>query len=256
MARMQLVELDAWFRDIMRIADLEGIDPSLNGIQVTRRNSEVSRIAFAVDACVETFHRAVEQGADMLLVHHGIFWGRESRLTGAHYQRIRYLVENDLALYAVHLPLDMHPEFGNNAGMAAALRLREVRPFGTFKGQQIGCTGLLPEAQSIEEIAQTLFGGTDQTLGVLPFGPRQIRSVGLVSGGAPLEVEEAISEHLDLYVTGDAAHQVYHRAMETGINVIFGGHYLTETWGVRLLSERVARESDMETLFIDVPTGL
>ncbi len=256
MGTMQLVELDALFRDLMRLEDVASIDPSLNGLQVSRHRSEVTRVAFAVDACMETFRRAAQQQADLLFVHHGIFWGRETRLTGAHYERIRFLIENDLALYAVHLPLDMHPEFGNNAGMAAALGLNEVRPFGTFKGQQVGCAGTLSEPRTIEQITQTLFGGTEQVLGLLPFGPRDVRTVGLVSGGAPHEVEEAIAERLDLYITGDAAHTVYHRALETGINVIFGGHYLTETWGVRLLAERLAAQTDVETLFIDLPTGL
>ena len=256
MTRMQLVELDAWFRDLLRLDDLAGIDPSLNGIQVSRRNTGITRVAFAVDACMETFRRAVEQNADLLFVHHGIFWGHETRLTGAHYERIRFLIENDLALYAVHLPLDMHPEVGNNAGMAAALGLHELRPFGTYRGQQIGYAGILPESRTIDQVAQTLFGGSEQTLGMLPFGPREIRSIGLVSGGAPHEVEEAIAARLDLYVTGDAAHTVYHRAMETGMNVIFGGHYLTETWGVRQLSRKLAASSDLDTIFIDVPTGL
>ena len=169
MRSMHLVELDAWFRDAMSIDDLEGIDSSLNGLQVTRHTTEISRVAFAVDACLETFRRAVEQQADMLFVHHGIFWGHESRLTGTHYERIRFLIENDLALYAVHLPLDMHPEFGNNAGMAAALGLVELRPFGTYKGQTIGCAGRLPQPRSIEQVAQTLFGGSEHTLGILPF---------------------------------------------------------------------------------------
>jgi dinuclear metal center YbgI/SA1388 family protein len=256
MTGMQLAELDVWFRDRMRISDLAGIDGSLNGIQVTRREPEIGCVAFAVDACMETFRRAVEQGADMLLVHHGIFWGHERTLTGTHFDRIRFLLENDLALYAVHLPLDMHPQFGNNAGMASVLGLTGVRPFGSYKGQQIGCAGVLPEPRTIEQICSTLFGGAAQTLGVLPFGPREIRTVGLVSGGAPHEVEEAIADGLDLYITGDASHTVYHRAMEEKINVVFGGHYLTETWGVQLLSKLLAEQTGIRTFFIDVPTGL
>lgn len=256
MTVMQLTELDVWFRDQMRIDDLAGIDPSLNGVQVTRREQEIDCVAFAVDACMETFRRAVEQNAQMLVVHHGIFWGHETVLTGTHYERIRFLLENDLALYAVHLPLDMQPDFGNNAGMAAALGLKDIRPFGRYKGYQIGCAGVLPEVRTVEQVCRTLFGGTDQTLGVLPFGPREIRTVGLISGGAPNEVEEAITDGLDLYITGDAAHTVYHRAMEEKINVVFGGHYLTETWGVRLLSKLLAEQTGVKTVFIDVPTGL
>lgn len=256
MTGMRMVELDMWLRDQMNIDAMASVDNSLNGIQVERHNPEVSCVAFAVDACMGTFQRAVEQTADVLFVHHGLFWGKESTITGAHYERIRFLIEHDLALYAVHLPLDMHPEFGNNAGMAAALGLEQVRPFGWYKGHQIGFAGTLPRSQSMEQICRTLFGGTDSVLGILPFGPRDISSVGLVSGGAPYEVEQAISEGLDCYITGDAQHTVYHRAMEEKINVIFGGHYLTETWGVRLLSLRLAEETGLRTSFIDVPTGL
>ena len=256
MTGMRMVELDRWLRDQMNIDAMASVDNSLNGIQVERHNPEVSCVAFAVDACMETFQRAVEQKADVLFVHHGLFWGKEATITGTHYERIRFLIEHDLALYAAHLPLDMNPEFGNNAGMAAALGLEQVRPFGWYKGHQIGFAGRLPSPQSMEQICATLFGGTEAPLSMLPFGPREIQSVGLVSGGAPYEVEQAISEGLDCYITGDAQHTVYHRALEEKINVIFGGHYLTETWGVRLLSLRLAEAMGVRTVFIDVPTGL
>jgi len=252
---MTVQELDAYLRSQLRIDDLARTDSSHNGFQVGRRKQEVSRVACAVDACMETFRRAAEWNADVVLTHHGLFWGRVIPVTGGHYERLRFLMEHDIALYALHLPLDMHPEFGNNAVMARELGLEELQEFGLYKGFPIGFRGVLPQPRSLSQITDTLFGGNEEALGILPFGPEEIRSVGLVSGGATFEVHEAISEDLDLYITGDASHTVYHTALEAHINVIFGGHYLTEVWGPRALGERLNRDTGLETVFIDVPTG-
>lgn len=253
---MNLPELDAYFQTLLNIPFWTARDASSNGLQVSRKNEQIRKAAFAVDASLQSFHRAAETGADILVVHHGLFWGRVQPLTGSHYERIRFLMENDLALYAIHLPLDAHPEVGNNYGMASRLGLKDVEPFGEYKGAKIGCKGRLTEPQSLDRIAQTLVGGREKALEILRFGPAEVTTIGLVSGGAPQELTQAIDERLDLYVTGDASHQAYHTAMEAGINVIFGGHYATETWGVRLLAERLKKDTGLETLFLDLPTGL
>lgn len=253
---MLLLELDHYLRSHTAIDELRSVDKSLNGIQVGRRNQEVRRVACAVDACAETFDRAADWRADVLLVHHGLYWGREIPLTGDHYERVRKLMDADIALYAVHLPLDMHPEFGNNAEMAKALKLRETKPFGKYHGYEIGVSGNLAPAVRREEVVSTLFADLSNPLAVLPFGPDTVSSVGIVSGGAVFEVEQAIEQGLDLYITGDASHTVYHRCMEAGINVIFGGHYATEVWGPRALGVRLSKDLGLETTFIDVPTGL
>ncbi len=253
---MLLQELDHYLRSHLAIDELQAVDKSLNGIQVGRRTQDVRRVACAVDACAETFDRAAEWGADVLVVHHGLYWGRVLPLTGEHYERIRKLMDADIALYAVHLPLDMHPEFGNNAEMAKALHLKETKPFGKYHGYEIGVSGRLEPAVRREEVVDSLFADLGNPLAVLPFGPEMVSSVGIVSGGAVFEVEQAIEQGLDLYITGDASHTVYHRCMEAGINVVFGGHYATEVWGPRALGERVAKDLGLETSFIDVPTGL
>jgi dinuclear metal center YbgI/SA1388 family protein len=254
--RMQLRELDQALRSILAIDTMRGSDPSINGFQVERRTQEVSRVACAVDACMESFRRAVEWKADVLFVHHGLFWGHESPITGSHGERIRFLIENDLALYAAHLPLDMHPQLGNNAQMARALALEGVRPFGNYHGTNIGVSGRLPEPATVGSVCETLFGGRGEALSVLPFGPEQVETVAVVSGGAPKLLGEAIRKGIDLFITGDASHTVYHEALEAGTNVVFGGHYLTEVWGVRAVGSYLAAEFGLETTFLDVPTGL
>lgn len=258
---MLLSEIDGYFRGLMRIDELSRTDISMNGIQISAGDGDpsvvnVKKAAFAVDACMETFARAVEQGADMLFVHHGLFWGKAVQVCGAHFRRLKYLIENNLVLYASHLPLDMHPQFGNNAGICASLGITDPEPFGDYHGLKIGFKGLLPEACSLDDVLDKLSLTADRALSVLPFGPKEIRRIAVVSGCAPDEVYQAMEEKADLYITGDASHQIYHPCLENRINLICGGHYHTETWGVKLLCERAAADLGLETVFIDVPTGL
>jgi dinuclear metal center YbgI/SA1388 family protein len=253
---MLIGELDAVFRGILDFETTQGIDTSINGLQVETKDGEIRRVAFAVDASMESFKRAVSLQADLLFVHHGILWADVQPLTGGNYRRIRYLIENDLALYAAHLPLDCHPEIGNNAVMARRLGLAELQPFGAYRGLKIGFKGVSPQSLSLDEICARLFGKKESCLAVLPFGPRDVKTVGIVSGGAPESAYQAIDEGLDLLVTGDASHQLYHPCLEAGINVVFGGHYQTERWGVQALSERLEGVADLETCLIEIPTGL
>jgi len=233
-----------------------GKDKSLNGLQVGRRNPEVHRVAFAVDACLQSFERAVAAGADLLVVHHGLFWGEPLAVTGDHQRRLRFLMDNDLALWASHLPLDAHPTLGNNAGLADALGLADRQPFGAYRGTKIGFKGSLPAPLTLDRVCEVLFHGRENALQILPFGKPLVTTVGLVSGGATSELADAIAEGLDLYITGDADHTIHHQALEAGINVISGGHYATETWGVRLLAAHLHKEVGLSTVFLDLPTGL
>ena len=253
---MKLSELDAYLTDLLLIDEFTKSDASWNGVQVECSDKDITRVAVAVDAAAESIARAADWGADVLLVHHGLFWGRAERVTGVHYRRLAHLLKADMALYAVHLPLDAHESLGNNAQMAQHLGLTDVRPFGDYKGTPIGVAGSLAEPARTEEVALKLFGTTDDLLGILPFGPAENHTVGIISGGAPRDVTQAIDQGLDLFITGDAAHTVYHHCLETGINVMFGGHYSTETWGVRAVGEHLKEHLGMESTFIDLPTGL
>ncbi len=247
---MTLHELDAWLRAFLSLPAFDGIDPSRNGFQVSCTAPEVRKVAFAVDASRESFRRAAEADAQVLFVHHGIIWEKPERIVGTLYERIRLLIEKNVALYAVHLPLDQHPEVGNNIGIARHLGLSNVEPFGSFKGMKIGFKGSLSAPARLEDIVRRLPGRT------LPFGPELIRTVGVVSGGAPWEVMQAVEEGLDLYVTGEPSHGIYHHCLESRIHVIFAGHYQSESFGVNALAARLARDTGLETVYIDVPTGL
>jgi dinuclear metal center YbgI/SA1388 family protein len=206
---------------------------------------------------MESFRLAADWGADVLFVHHGLFWSEQLRVCGGHYERLRFLMERGLSLYAVHLPLDMHPVVGNNAGLADVLGLVEREPFGLYKGFQIGVKGRFPVRTGREEVAGRLFGPQAEPLArLLPFGKAEVGSVGIVSGGAPFEALQAVDEGLDMYITGESSHSVYHQAQEAGLNILFAGHYQTETWGVRLVAEKTREDTGCETRFFDVPTGL
>ncbi|MEK6845711.1 MAG: Nif3-like dinuclear metal center hexameric protein [Nanoarchaeota archaeon] len=234
--------------------DINGIeDDSSNGLQV-ENTGEIKKIGFAVDACLETFQQAVEAGCQMLIVHHGLFWNKgKFYLAGISYNKIKFLLENNLALYAAHLPLDLHSQYGNNAQIAKLLNLQNTEPFGKYHEKVIGIKGELKAAVSIKEIKKNLEINKIQAL-TLPFGKDKIKTIAIISGGAAAEVEEAIHKKADLYITGEPMHHVYHMAKESNINVIFGGHYETEVWGVKALMSVLKDKFKVNVEFIDVPT--
>ncbi|MBO5125191.1 MAG: Nif3-like dinuclear metal center hexameric protein [Spirochaetaceae bacterium] len=255
---MTLHQLDDYFRSFLNMEHYRG-DPSLNGIQVENsqpEGKEIRKVAFAVDACQETISRAAAVGADLLFVHHGFFWGQCQTITGAHYQRIRQLLEKDMALYACHIPLDANELVGNNYGLARRLELQDLRPFGDWHGMTIGVGGTFPAPATLDSLVQRLFPGGERPLHLLPFGKKEISTVAIVSGGAARELSQAIEQGYDAFVTGEIGHEQYHQAMEAGINVVAGGHYQTETVGVSLVMEKLARETGIDIVFIQVPTGL
>jgi dinuclear metal center YbgI/SA1388 family protein len=253
---MTLTEVAKWLDDCLDLAATASLDSSLNGLQVASRTTDVGKVAFAVDAAMESFRRAAEWGAQLLVVHHGILWDRQQRITGSFYDRIRFLVEKDLALYAAHLPLDIHPEVGNNVGIARQLGLTELKPFGTYKGMLLGFKGILPDAIPLEEVVARLAYRQGEPVRTLPFGPPRVKSIGIISGDAPWGAAQAAAEGLDAYVTGESAHEIYHHCLEQHIHAIFAGHYHSESHGVQLLAGRLARETGLVTTYLDVPTGL
>ncbi|MDR3342833.1 MAG: Nif3-like dinuclear metal center hexameric protein [Treponema sp.] len=246
--------LDNFFRTLLNIDSFDN-DSSLNGLQVDNDGAEIEKIAFAVDASLETFKRAALSGVGMIFVHHGLFWGSPLRIAGSHRRRMQFLLDNNLALYAVHLPLDQHPEFGNNAVIAELLGIETPEPFGLYRGRKIGYKGNLATPLTIEAAVTRISFMDRPPLGVYPFGKRENRTAAVISGGAAEEALQAIEEGIDLYVTGEASHQVYHEALEGGLNMIAGGHYSTEVWGVRRVMEQCAKQH-IDVEFIDIPTGL
>lgn len=246
-------ELVAYLDDYLHIRDIE--DRSNNGLQV-EGGAEASRLALAVDAGLAAFEGAAKAGAQMLVVHHGLFWGEPVLITGIHRRRLEVLFDAGLSLYAAHLPLDFHPEVGNNATLARWLGLTDVAPFGNYQGSSAGVAGHLPQATSLEQFAARVEGALGEpVVRVWPFGSETVRRVGIVSGGAGFLVNQAAAAGVDVYLTGELSHSVFHQARELGLNVVYGGHYATETAGLKALADHMAEKFGLETTFLELPTG-
>ena len=255
---MTLIEFDNYINAFLRKEDFAS-DISLNGIQIQNRDpngKQIKKVAFAVDACEATAKAAAEQGADVLFVHHGLFWGHCQTITGSFYKRVSTFIKNDLALCTYHIPLDANNPYGNNFGLAAKLGLINCGQFGSWRGMILGVKGELPAECSVEELAAKLMRPGKEPRAVLSFGKAKIKTVGIISGGASEDVEDAVAHGLDCYITGEFAHEDFHFAQEMGINVIAGGHYETETMGVSLVMQKVQSELGLECVFLDEPTGL
>ena len=259
---MTTANLDKFFRSFLDIEGFASSDNSLNGIQIDNDGSAVKKIAFSVDAAMETFEQAAAMNAGMLFVHHGLFWGAPGRITGNFRQRIKFLLDNNICLYAVHLPLDQHPQFGNNAVLANLLGIENPEPFGLYHGKKIGYKGVFPKPMKIEEAVKKISFMGRPPAGVFPFGKRECSNAAIVSGGAASNVREALeSGDIDLYITGENSHSVYHECLEGKINMIAGGHYCTEVWGVQAVMRHCLAELNKDGVkidaeFIDIPTGL
>jgi dinuclear metal center YbgI/SA1388 family protein len=234
------------------------IDASPNGLQVGRADRSVDHVAVAVDAAVEPIERAAEAGADLLVTHHGIVWGSIERVTEGNYRRIAPLVENDLALYVAHLPLDGHQELGNAAGLAGLLDLDNRAPFGRMGGEYVGQRGRIVGGMALSTLTETLAAELDTGEGsirTLDFGPETVEDVAIVTGSGVDWLDEAVDAGADVLITGEGKQQAYHEAREAGINVVLAGHYATETFGVQALRSRL-EDWGLTTTFVDCPTGL
>jgi dinuclear metal center YbgI/SA1388 family protein len=227
-------------------------DSSHNGLQV-ENSGRVRRVCAGVDASLEFFEAARKRRADLLICHHGLSWGDSlKRLTELNYRRVAALIQNDMALYASHLPLDAHPQLGNNILLARALKLRRLTRFGLYHGVKIGYAGELSRTMTIKEFAARVAVVLGQAPTIMDFGSAHIRHVGVVSGGAALELEEAQNRGLDVLVTGEVCLQGYTLARDLKINAIFGGHYATERFGVKALADAVSRRFRLPSELIDL----
>jgi dinuclear metal center YbgI/SA1388 family protein len=228
---------------------------ALNGLQVEGRRP-IKHVVSVVDASEASIVEAIARGADILVVHHGLFWNGLEPLTGRLMRRLRPLIDADVSLWSCHLPLDGHPEVGNSALLARALELEVVGSFAPYQGANVGWYGNLaapldPEALRLR--AEAALTGPVRALGG---GPERIRSVGVVTGGGASCVADAAALGLDAFVTGEASHHTYFDARELGIHVLLGGHYATETFGVRALAGHLAERFNLTWDFVDQPTGL
>jgi dinuclear metal center YbgI/SA1388 family protein len=247
-------ELIPYLDETLRLKEIK--DSSQNGLQV-EGPEEVKKVAFAVDSCQAAFQQAIAAGAQLLIVHHGLFWDKPLRLVGPLFRRIKTLIEGGCGLYAAHLPLDLHPELGNNAELARLLELKDTRAFGEHQGNQIGIGGLLDPPIPLDVLVERLVRATGQSpVRVLAHGPAEASQVGCISGGAAPLMEKVIEAGFDTFVTGETSHGYFHNAAEYGLNVIYGGHYATETLGVKALARHLEIKFDLETTFLDIPTGM
>ena len=250
---MKLHDLVAWLDSYLDTHSYNDI--SLNGLQVEGA-AEVQKIAVAVDSSLNTFEQAADMGADILIVHHGLFWGKPLAISGMHGKRVRYLLEKDISLYAAHIPLDAHREVGNNWGLARWLELDQLEDFGTWKGKPIGVKGVFPNPISLSDLANVVEEKLGESVLVHAGGEMEVRSMGIISGGAAGEIANAAAAGLDCFLTGEPKHECFYDAFERKINAMFAGHYMTETVGVNLLAEKIRENFGLPYEFILLPTGL
>jgi dinuclear metal center YbgI/SA1388 family protein len=251
---MKRDELVAYLDEYLRVKTIQ--DDSQNGLQVDGPE-EILKVAFAVDACQAAFDQAIAAGAQLLIVHHGLFWEKPIRLIGHLFKRVRTLITGGCALYAAHLPLDIHPEVGNNAELARLLGLQCAAPFGEYHGSDIGIGGVFDPPVPLSELVERLEQATGRSVvRVLAHGPVLVSRAGCISGGAASMTDQVAQAGFDTFITGETSHSHFHLTTEYGLNVVFGGHYATETPGVKALARHLSAKFGLETVFLDIPTGL
>lgn len=247
-----LEQLISHLDDYLAIDKIADYPQAHNGLQL-QNNGAVSRIAAAVDACEAVVLEAVRRGVDFLIVHHGLFWN-SSPLTGGMYRKVKAAMAGNLALYSVHLPLDLHPEVGNNILLARSLGIEGVEPFLQIRGQTIGLAGKCRITR--DDLMRRLYDALGSPAHLCPGGPAHPVRVGVVTGGAGSEIAQAAAAGVDTFITGEGPHWSYTLAEELGVNLIYAGHYATETFGVKALSDHLSKRFELPWEFIDHPTGL
>jgi dinuclear metal center YbgI/SA1388 family protein len=243
----------------LRTSDIPDHDAALNGLQLAN-NGAVTRVAAAVDFSADTVAGAIGERANLLLVHHGMFWGGAHRLVGPAYERLRAAIADDLAVYSSHIPLDVHPVLGNNALLAKELKLESDAGFGRYRGIEVGVTGRsdLSTHELVERVRA--FSSQYSTTAVstpFPAAHRTRRWAIITGAGADKEtLAEARERGVDTLIVGEGAHHTAVEAIEHKLVVVYGGHYATETLGVRALAAHVGKRFDVPWVFVNVPTGL
>jgi len=238
---------------LLRTKSIGDYDGAANGLQVDGRGP-ITRIAATVDASLATVKLAIAAKADLLIVHHGLFWSPSHPWTGKKHELLRLLIENNLAVYSSHLPLDFHPNLGNNAILCAKLGLKKCRPFLLKSGQHYGLQARGRISRSA--LAAKLHHATGEKPMLIPGGHETCKRIGVITGGAGDFLERAAAEGVDTFVTGEGPHWTFALAEELGVNVIYGGHYATETFGVKALAAHLSRKFKLPWEFLDHPTGL
>lgn len=239
----------------LNLEEVPDYPQALNGLQL-EGSREVRKIVSAVDACLPVIEAACEADADLLVVHHGLFWQGAQKIEGPLYQKLKRAIDHGLAIYSAHIPLDVHPELGNNAQLIRAMGISSGEaPFFPWKGIQMG---LFAEVEwSFDDCLSKVSSAVGGKVHSCPGGPAEVRKIGVITGGAGSEIFEIAETGVDTFITGEGPHWSYTAAEELGINVIYAGHYATETFGVKALAQRWSSEfQGLSWEFIDHPTGL
>jgi dinuclear metal center YbgI/SA1388 family protein len=248
-----LSDIVSYTDDFLRIREVGDWDNALNGLQI-ENSGRVTRIGAAVDVSTRVLSAAAKKNVDLLIVHHGLFWPGLQPVTSALRRQLQLAFEKDIALYSAHLPLDVHPKVGNNAHLIAALGLKSAEPFLEEKGQPVGlkARASMPCSDLVRKLRKAL-GGSIKSFN---FGPKQTRVIGVVTGGAGSEIYRVAQEKVDTFITGEAPHWAAVAAEELGMNLLLGGHYATEVFGVKALAAHLSKRFRIPWEFIDCPTGL
>lgn len=255
-----LAEVVAYLDQYLRSGEIPDDTNALNGLQV-ENSGQIRRFVAAVDASLATIEGLpLDSPGSLLLVHHGLFWDGNQPVRGRRYRKVKAILDRDAAVYGSHIPLDLHPEVGNNAVLAQKLGITGTESFGQHKGVLIGVAGAAPKgldtrAALVSTLARVL-GIRGEAIKVIPGGPDSVRRIGIITGGAGSAIGQAHAAGCDTYITGEGAHHTYFEATELGVNVLYAGHYATETIGVQALAEHLSDRYHLPWEFHHHPTGL
>ena len=240
-----------------KLAVTQTADASLNGLQI-ENNGKVTRVATAVDASLELAQKCAAQKADLAICHHGLFWKSAVAVKGRYYKIIKTFIENNIALAAYHLPLDIHPQLGNNISLIRALELQFSETTGNYHGVPLLFTARPFGEISFSDLTLRFREKIGEPLGVLSFANEKapVKKIAVCSGGGLSLLEDAVAADCDTFITGDIKHDIYHQARESGIRILSGGHYQTETFGVKNIGQLLQEKFDISAEFIDIPTQL
>ena len=249
---MDILQISHHLDNLLDIKEIKDSPNSVNGLQM-QNTGQIKKVGLAVDFCMATIEMAIAAECNMMFVHHGMLWGGVKPIRGNFYDKISTMMRENLGLYSAHLPLDMHPILGNNKALADQLGLYEIEPFGKYEGQEIGLKGRV-EPLSAESLRVKLEAKIGSPVKVI--GSGEVRTLGLVSGGAADILRQAAAAGLDAYLTGEGANHHYHEAIESDCVLILAGHYATETGGVKAVGKHLEEQFKIKTEFLDYPTGL
>lgn len=248
-----LSEITAFLDEELNIAETPDYPGALNGLQL-EGNEEVGKVISAVDASAPVVEKAVAAGGGLLLIHHGMFWGGAQPLTGAFHRKVKAAMDAGMAIYSAHLPLDVHPKWGNNACLAEAIGMEVGGQFLEYQGLAVGLLGRWSGSRDDlrDQVAQAVGGPVH----LCPGGPETIERIGLCTGGAGSQIAEAAEAGIDAFITGEGPHHSFGLAEELGVNLLYAGHYATETFGVKALAAVLSERFGIESEFVDHPSGL